>query len=167
VSDISLFSCESFQLRRLLVFALQRPKATSINTSLTHELVFMRDKTSLTVPSCPSGTGAEVTGRRMTSEQRSVGLVTEAVGSIRDPFDLPLLGRGPVHRKGLRAGPNNHSDKLMGLACGEANRFIEHLDMAVFIDAPDHPDLSAAAGQWVRHTEGHGHRVPFTRACCP
>ena len=44
----------------------------------------MRDKTSLTVSSCPSGTGAEVTGRRMTSEQRSAGLFTEAVGSMRD-----------------------------------------------------------------------------------
>jgi len=103
----------------------------------------------------------------MTSEQRSAGLFTEAVGSMRDPFDAPLLGRGPVHRKGLRAGPNDHSDKLMGLACGEASRFVEHLNAAVFIDAPDHPDLSATECQRVGHTEGHGHRTPFTCPCCP
>jgi hypothetical protein len=116
----------------------------------------MRDKMSLTIPSCPSGTGAEVTGRRMTSEQRSAGLSTDAVGSIRDPFDPPLLGRGPVHRKGLRAGPNDHSDKLMGLACGEASRFVKHLNVAVFIDAPDHLDLSATECQRVGTRRGTG-----------
>jgi len=68
-----------------------RPYPTSVNTSLTHELVFVRDKTSLTVPTCPSGTRAEVTGRRMTSKQRSAGLFTEAVGSLRNPFDAPLM----------------------------------------------------------------------------
>ena len=103
----------------------------------------MRDKMSLTIPSCPSGTGAEVTWRHMTSEQRSAGLSTDAVGSIRDPFDPPLLGRGPVHRKGLRAGPNDHSDKLMGLACGEASRVVNHLNVAVFIDSPQHHDMYA------------------------
>ena len=100
----------------------------------------------------------------MTTEQRSAGHFTHAVDSMRDPFDAPLLGRGPVHRKGLRAGPNDHSGKLMGLACGEANRFVEHLDVPVFIDAPDHPDLSATECQRVGHTEGQdGHRAPFTR----
>ena len=92
----------------------------------------------------------------MTSEQKSAGLSTDAVGSIRDPFDPPLLGRGPVHRKGLRAGPNDHSDKLMGLACGEASRFVEHLNVAVFIDAPDHLDLSATECQRVGTRRGTG-----------
>ena len=103
----------------------------------------------------------------MTSEQKSAGLFTEAVGSIRDPFDPPLLGRGPVHRKGLRAGLNDHSNKLMGLAYGEENRFVEHLYVAVFIDAPDHPDLSPTDWERVGHTEGPGYRAPFTRVCCP
>lgn len=71
---------------------------------------------------------------------------------MRDPFDAHLMGRGPVHRKGLRAGPNDHANKLMGIACGEPNRFVEHLDVAVFIDSPDHPDLSATEWQRVGHT---------------
>ena len=57
-----IFLREFPELGRLLVFALQRPKPTSVNTSLTHELVFMRDKISLTVPSCPSGTDTEFQG---------------------------------------------------------------------------------------------------------
>ena len=129
----------------------------------------MRDKTSLTVPSCPSGTGEEVTGRRMPAEQRSADLFTEAGGSLRDLLDAPLLGRGPVHRTVWLAGPNDHADKLMGLACGEPNRFVEHLDVAVFIDAPDHPDLLAT--EWPRVGTRKGtdnvRRGPFKRACCP
>ncbi|MDF0674336.1 MAG: site-specific integrase [Nitrospira sp.] len=38
-------------LRHRAFYALLNASATSVNTSLTHELVFMRDKTSLTVPS--------------------------------------------------------------------------------------------------------------------
>ena len=86
---------------------------------------------------------------------------------MHDPFDSPLLGRGPVCRKGLRPGPNDHSDELMGRASGEVNRFVEHLDVAVFIYAPDHPNLSATEWQRVWDTEGQGHRTSSTRACCP
>jgi|GEM_PF-5935922 len=79
---------------------------------------------------------------------------------MHDPFDASLLGRGPVYLKGLRAGPNDHADKLLGIACGELNRFVEHLDVAVFIDFPDHPDLSATEWQRVGHTERRGQRAP-------
>lgn len=44
----------------------------------------------------------------------------------------------------------------MGLPCELANRFVEHLDVGVFIDVPDHLNLSPTEGEWVRHTEGYG-----------
>ena len=78
------------------------------------------------------------------------------MGSICDPFDQPLLGYGPVHRKRLRAGQNDRSDKLMGLACGEeANRIVEYLKVAVFINAPNHPDMSTTECYRVGYTERH------------
>jgi len=55
---------------------------------------------------------------------------------MRDPFDATLFRRGPVHRKGLRAGPNDHSDKLMDLTCGKASRFVEHLTKHNRISCP-------------------------------
>lgn len=85
---------------------------------------------------------------------------------MRDPFDAPLLWCGPVHRQGLGAGPNDHPDKRMGIAYGEPNCFVEHLDVAVFIDSPDHPDLSAIEWQRVGYTKGHRQRAPGAAQSC-
>jgi hypothetical protein len=157
---------EFSELGKLLVFALQRPLPTSVNTTLTHELVFMRDKTSLIVTSCRSGTDAEVTGRRMTSEQRGAGVITEARGSMRDPFDAHLLERGPVHRKGLRAGPNDHADKLKGLPCGEPNRFIGHLDTASLL-CSSYSSYTKKSGRLARHGDHSCFSAAFSMVSDP
>ncbi|MDI3462444.1 MAG: hypothetical protein OJF50_001265 [Nitrospira sp.] len=49
---------------------------------------------------------------------------------------------------------------------GEPKRFVEHLDVAVLIDSPDHPDLPAIEWQRVGHTEGHEQRAPRAVPSC-
>jgi hypothetical protein len=55
---------------------------------MTHELVFMRDKTSLTVPSCPSSTGAQAIPLPDLLLQEAVVAFAPGVGG-----GLPLGGK--------------------------------------------------------------------------
>jgi hypothetical protein len=101
------------ELGRLLAFALQRPEPSSVDTSLTHELVFMRDKTSLTVPSCPSGTGADpvtATSRRITCVVRSIQQLFRFISLPHwtgGPFSLLLSVSASCHRCLVSWGVND------------------------------------------------------------
>src|SRR5262245_22514638 len=74
-----------------LVFALQRTRPTSVNTS-----------------SCGSHRA------RLDFEAEMCGLFTKPVGSMRGPFDAPLLRCVPVYRSGLRATSIAHSASVWG-----------------------------------------------------
>ena len=64
-----------------------------------------------------------------------------------------MRGIPPVYREALGSRPDNHSHKFMGVSLGEPNRFVEDLDLAVFIDFPYKPDLTPTEGQRVSPTD--------------
>jgi len=72
---------------------------------------------------------------------------------MSNSFESPMWGIPPVYREALGSSSDNHPHEFMGVSLREPNRFVEDLDLAVFIDSPYKPDLPPAEGQRVNPTD--------------
>ncbi len=68
---------------------------------------------------------------------------------MSNSFESSMWGIPPVYREALGSGSDNHPHEFMGVSLREPNRFVEDLDLAIFIDSPYKPDLAPTEGQRV------------------
>lgn len=68
-------------------------------------------------------------------------------------LESPMWGIPPVYREALGSRSDNHPHEFMGVSLREPNRFVEDLDLAVFIDSPYQPDLPPAERQRMNPTD--------------
>lgn len=67
---------------------------------------------------------------------------------MSNSFEWSMFGGPPVNREDLGSSSDNHPHEFMSVALGETNGLVENLDLAIFIDPADKPDLTTT--QWHR-----------------
>lgn len=72
---------------------------------------------------------------------------------MSNSFEWSMFGGPPVNREDLGSGSDNHPHEFMSVALGETNGLVENLDLAIFIDPADKPDLTTT--QWHRVNPPH------------
>ncbi len=72
---------------------------------------------------------------------------------MSDSFEWSMFGGPPVNREDLGSRSDNHPHEFMSVSLGEPNGLVENLDLAIFIDPADKPDLTTT--QWHRVNPTH------------
>lgn len=72
---------------------------------------------------------------------------------MSNSFEWSMFGGPPVNREDLGSSSDNRPHEFMSVALGELNGLVENLDLAIFIDPADKPDLTTT--QWHRVNPTH------------